>query len=69
MWPPSDAGIRLRTKFRMWISAIVADEASAAEDERLSAIDADAVTGEPGETYPAEPPPPSEPHPEYDPTP
>jgi hypothetical protein len=69
-WPPSDAGIPLRTKFRLWIAAIVADQASDVEEQHLSAIDPDSVTGEPGREYPEPPPPPlSEPHPEADPTP
>ena len=69
-YPPSDAGIPLRTKFRLWIAAIVADEGRDAEENRLKRIDPDSVTGEPGREHPApEPPPMSEDHPEYDPTP
>jgi hypothetical protein len=69
-YPPSDAGIALRTKFRLWIAAIVADQHRLAEEQRVSAIDPDAVTGEPGREFPEpEPPPPGEPHPEFDPTP
>lgn len=68
-YPPSDAGIPLRTKFRLWIAAIVADQNRTAEDDRLSAIDPASVI-EPGREYPEpEPPPPSEAHPEYDPLP
>jgi hypothetical protein len=69
-WPPSDAGIPLRTKFRLWIAAIVADQERGAEDDRVRAIDPDSVTGEPGREYPEpEPPPLSVPHDEYDPLP
>ena len=53
-WPASDAGIPLRTKFRLWIAAIVADEARAEEEERTAG--ASQAGDEPGHEYPARPP-------------
>jgi hypothetical protein len=53
-WPASDAGIPLRTKFRLWIAAIVADEGRADEARRVDA--APEAGGEPGHEYPPPPP-------------
>jgi hypothetical protein len=53
-WPASDAGIPLRTKFRLWTAAIVADQGRQAEDKAVTA--ATVATDEPGHEYPPRPP-------------
>jgi hypothetical protein len=53
-WPPSDAGIPLRTKFRLWTAAIIADQD---RDDEAHRVEASPEAGEePGRIYPARPP-------------
>lgn len=66
-WPPSDAGIPLRVKFRLWTAAIVADQD---RDDEAMRVEASPEAGdEPGREYPPRPPAGSDADTGYDPLP
>jgi hypothetical protein len=70
LYPSSDAAMPREAKERLEVTAAARRAKREVEEETVSAIDPAAVSDEPGHAFPEpEPPPMSEPHPEYDPTP